>query len=538
MKRLLLITTLIACQDSLEEDSIDDTFLDDGKTDTGGVRENSTPGYAVLHHANTADLAELDGPTGLSSLTAQNIVAHRAGADGALGTADDDPFDNLAELDAVPYVGPVAFQKLLARATALGYITFDWRTHISNATWSSANPTICTVAGPVDAKELRLLFDEKQSATWRIDLRDTSGTLVQSIKPPFSGWSNPIQGNRVTYAIYFGGAYANCKDFRSLAQAYAAREPVAVDDPFKCTTFATMSMPTPMGAMAGELGMFALPNVNLFENAFPGSCSTSKLMLQYTPPTDGLYTFKSFDKRYVTIHAGGCAGPELACDGTETKKVKLEAGKPIAIGVASNEQSFTWVTVVRAKLEVSCTDGFDDNGDGKVDCADPTCATACAIKEICDNGIDDNANGQLDCLDPGCASAATCAANTCPGVDIGSATSSTAPVAGGNTSLSPAEQYLVCDTSVTWQGSRFFEWRAPAAGTYRFTVDSPPLYHTGIKILDGTCDGDVLACGTRTGGTSNAVVTLAANQPVVIEAGLSRYSMDPNTPFTLAIKLQ
>jgi hypothetical protein len=214
-------------------------------------------------------------------------------------------------------------------------------------------------------------------------------------------------------------------------------------------------------------------------------------------------------------------------------------GKPVAIGVASTEHSFTWVTILRAKSEVSCTDGFDDNGDGLVDCADPTCASACAIKEICDNNIDDNANGKLDCLDSNCSSAPVCGANTCPGLDIGTVTSTTAPVAGGHALASPPETFLACgSTALPWTGSRFFEWRAPTAGTYRFTVDGPSLYHSGIKILDGTCDADVLACGTRTNGTSNAVVTLAANQQVVIEAGLSRGSTDTWSPFTLAIKKQ
>ena len=525
MKRLLLCSLLIACQTVEEEDAIDDTFLDDGKSDTGGVRENSTPGYAVLKHANTATLEELDGATGLSSLTAQNIFSHR-------------PYATLAELDAVPYVGPVAFHKLLERATALGYITFDWRTHIAIAAWDSSKPTICSIAGPADTKELRLLIDEKQSTSWRIDIRDTSGTLVQSIHPPFQGWSMPVTGNRLTYSIYGGGAYANCKDFRAVVQAFEAKQPVAVDDPFKCTAFATLSTPTPMGAMAGELGLFSLPNVNLFDKNFASaSCHTPELMLQYTPPTDGLYTFKSFDKRSVSIRTGACDGTEVACGGRETT-AKLVKGLPIAIGVASQEQSFTWVTIVRAKTEVSCNDNFDDNGDGKIDCADPTCASACAIPEICDNGIDDNGNGKTDCLESSCTNKPVCGANSCPGQDLGSPTSTTTPIAAGNALMSPADRFLTCDTSVTWQGSRFYEWRAPAAGNYRFTVDGQGLYHSGIKILDATCDADVLACGTRTNGTANAVVPLAANQPVVIEVGLSRLSTESYAPFTLMIKPQ
>jgi phosphatidylserine/phosphatidylglycerophosphate/cardiolipin synthase-like enzyme len=51
---------------------------------------------------------------GVPKLSAKNIVAHRDGADQQAGTPDDDRFDDLAELDAVPYVGPIALGKLAA----------------------------------------------------------------------------------------------------------------------------------------------------------------------------------------------------------------------------------------------------------------------------------------------------------------------------------------------------------------------------------------------------------------------------------------
>ncbi len=58
-----------------------------------------------------------------------------------------------------------------------------------------------------------------------------------------------------------------------------------------------------------------------------------------------------------------------------------------------------------------CSNGVDDNGDGKVDCADPTCflKPACAPgAEDCTNGIDDNGDQLVDCLDTLCAQAAAC----------------------------------------------------------------------------------------------------------------------------------
>ncbi len=56
----------------------------------------------------------------------------------------------------------------------------------------------------------------------------------------------------------------------------------------------------------------------------------------------------------------------------------------------------------------TCDNGKDDNGDKKVDCADPKCFSSAKCKvavERCDNGVDDDNNGNTDCLDGACAGA-------------------------------------------------------------------------------------------------------------------------------------
>jgi phosphatidylserine/phosphatidylglycerophosphate/cardiolipin synthase-like enzyme len=60
---------------------------------------------------------------GVAKLAAKGVIAHRDGADGQVGTADDDPFADLAELDAVPYVGPIALGKLVAAIDARCQVT-------------------------------------------------------------------------------------------------------------------------------------------------------------------------------------------------------------------------------------------------------------------------------------------------------------------------------------------------------------------------------------------------------------------------------
>ncbi len=77
---------------------------------------------AVLDLVNEASISVLDDDVALDKRAAENIVAHRDGADAVLGTADDDPFDSIEELDAVPWVGPSALDKLVAYAHAQGLV--------------------------------------------------------------------------------------------------------------------------------------------------------------------------------------------------------------------------------------------------------------------------------------------------------------------------------------------------------------------------------------------------------------------------------
>lgn len=49
-----------------------------------------------------------------------------------------------------------------------------------------------------------------------------------------------------------------------------------------------------------------------------------------------------------------------------------------------------------------CFDGIDNDGDGRIDCADPLCATACFTEIDCGNGIDDDGDGAIDCADSDC----------------------------------------------------------------------------------------------------------------------------------------
>jgi phosphatidylserine/phosphatidylglycerophosphate/cardiolipin synthase-like enzyme len=129
MKRLPYATALLAlcagigaCIDAEVEDGENDGFPS-GKAD-GGIDEGSPEAIGVLRLVNDASesAASLKSGAGVTTRVATNIVKHRDGADGAAGTADDDKFDTLAELDAIPYVGPATLNALLERARDKGYV--------------------------------------------------------------------------------------------------------------------------------------------------------------------------------------------------------------------------------------------------------------------------------------------------------------------------------------------------------------------------------------------------------------------------------
>ena len=86
--------------------------------------EGTPEAYGVIDLLNdpATTFALLDDDVRLDRRAAENIIAHRDGADGIVSTGDDDLFDDIAEVDAIPYVGPVALDRLLAYAQAQGYV--------------------------------------------------------------------------------------------------------------------------------------------------------------------------------------------------------------------------------------------------------------------------------------------------------------------------------------------------------------------------------------------------------------------------------
>lgn len=92
---------------------------DNGWLDVGEAERNAAILALVNDPATTFELLDLD--VGLDRRAAENIIAHRDGADGATGTADDRLFASVDELDMIAYVGPAALEDLAVYALANGY---------------------------------------------------------------------------------------------------------------------------------------------------------------------------------------------------------------------------------------------------------------------------------------------------------------------------------------------------------------------------------------------------------------------------------
>lgn len=113
------LLVVVGCASNGEEiDGAADRYIVDGKADTGGIQEGTAEAAAVLHVASTWTASDLASDVGLAAKAVDNVIAYRNGDDETPGTTDDQAFETLAELDAVPFIGPVAFGKLLAYAEA------------------------------------------------------------------------------------------------------------------------------------------------------------------------------------------------------------------------------------------------------------------------------------------------------------------------------------------------------------------------------------------------------------------------------------
>lgn len=84
--------------------------------------EGTPTAYGMLRVANELDHHALDVDVGLDRRAANSIIAHRAGADLVLGTADDQYVGSIAELDSLYWLGEAMLWRIQSYALTEGWV--------------------------------------------------------------------------------------------------------------------------------------------------------------------------------------------------------------------------------------------------------------------------------------------------------------------------------------------------------------------------------------------------------------------------------
>jgi len=140
----------------------------------GGKDAKSDGGYSSCQLAEVLKLVNESttttdklGDLGLADEASRAIVAHRHGPDGDPGTADDDIYDDLDELDAVDFVGALALGKLVYGVLPRCEVDLETRPFIDDQTftgqsggWARDNAEVESVLGVqgITGQKLRALL--------------------------------------------------------------------------------------------------------------------------------------------------------------------------------------------------------------------------------------------------------------------------------------------------------------------------------------------------------------------------------------------
>lgn len=122
---LLLPVLATGCGNAEPDDGFDDddfVGLDHDRSGAGLPAEGTPAAYGMLRVVNELDHTALDVDVALDRRAADSIIAHRAGPDDQLGTADDRYVADIAELDGLYWLGDAQLAKIQSYAALEGYV--------------------------------------------------------------------------------------------------------------------------------------------------------------------------------------------------------------------------------------------------------------------------------------------------------------------------------------------------------------------------------------------------------------------------------
>ncbi|MBX2802463.1 MAG: hypothetical protein KTR31_32585 [Myxococcales bacterium] len=261
-----------------------------------------------------------------------------------------------------------------------------------------------------------------------------------------------------------------------------------------------------------------------------GGDGEADLIFDFTAPAAGDYGF------LVTNGATGFDAvlyTRDVCGGTEGECVDEPgaAGEAIVVTMAQDEEILVILdggegiyelgAYAVSPTEADCADGFDEDFDGDLDCADADCAGDLACEEVCDNGIDDNNDKLVDCDDPQCVDEPICG---CPDLV---ATGALPETLVGSTIGNPDDVTPSCFTKYLKKYGKYYkkkfvasdtqiEYTAPQAATYVFDTvgskyDTALSLSTACGVIDFACNDDWIGLQSQLVYTAKKGETLIVN---------------------------
>ena len=268
------------------------------------------------------------------------------------------------------------------------------------------------------------------------------------------------------------------------------------------------------------------------DDDFSPSCLNSSdagdMTYLWQAPETGTFVFdtdgSSFDTA-LTLLSGGCLGDELACDddgGESTRsriEVELNEGDALVIvidGYSTHEGTF--VLNITPPCHPDCEGkncGDDGCGDSCGECEDgylcdengqcSICVPDCDGKNCGDDGCEGSC-GECEGFDV-CGDDGQCVSN-CPLADLGQVIGdavATGSTSGGYNQFSPS-----CVNNSNANDVAYL-WTAPLTAVYTFTTDGSG-FDTVLTVLEGACDGEVLACDDDDGEGARSLVKLTLDE--------------------------
>ena len=191
--------------------------------------------------------------------------------------------------------------------------------------------------------------------------------------------------------------------------------------------------------------------------------------------------------------------------------------------------------------EFDCTDGEDNDDNGKIDCEDDICAAteACNLEFNCTDGVDDDGDGAVDCNDPDCAGNNACA-QSCEGAVVLTCGDTKGGEELGAEDTVQLGNLATCNPQATYSDAdghkqRFYQVQPNCDGEYTITVDGSFF---DVYVLETSCSEDAFCAGTTTlFGGPESIKLSTKDYPSVWAGVMSLYDLPAAStgPFSVSV---